>query len=64
MKYAKIPVGNMWKWLAIDEDGEVALFTHKPSKNFGYWVKSKGSMMILCIVEEPTDYTKTLVKLT
>ena len=45
MKYRTIETQIPWKykWKAIDADGRVAVYTHKPVKDYYlYWIKNFG----------------------
>lgn len=38
-------LNQKWKWIAIDENGNVNLFTHKPIRQLSKWFVSSGSIM-------------------
>jgi len=62
-----IPVETKYKWKAVDDDGYISLYSHKPIIKRGYWYLAitdcnRYSTQI-GIGPIPKDFTKTLERI-
>lgn len=61
-RYQFMDKGVPYKWIAMDETGEICLFKDKPILSYGMWMPSeqKSRALILATVKETTDYEDSL----